>query len=300
MSAMPEIDAGTLDSAVAEAAVVDAVTADTAPSETDAGTATCPNCAALRTGHFCATCGQKAAPLAPTLGYFVREVGHEVLNVDGKIFRSLRFLLTRPGFLTRELFAGRRASYVAPIRLYLTASILAFAAMTFFNSFGEVNVEYTANPGETVDPAVVERMSEVERAITTALAVWVPRAMFVLVPLFAALVMLVRRSGGHTYPQHLYFALHVHAAAFLASAVNSLFEPLARFPYYVATTAGIVLSLYVVGYFFLAFRRVYETTIWGTLWRTVSVGLLYSVALLVAVAAIVAPTVLPLFRDQSP
>jgi hypothetical protein len=299
MSVSTEVDAATLDSTVAEAAVVDAVTADTARWEPGSGPGTCPNCRAPRTGRFCAACGQKAAPLAPTLGYFAREVAHEILNVDGKIFRSLRFLVTRPGFLTRELFAGRRASYVSPIRLYLTASVLAFAAMTFFGGFGDVDFQYTPGPGETVDPAVVERMSEMERTVTTALAVWVPRAMFVLVPLFAALVMLFRRGGGHTYPQHLYFALHVHAAVFLASAVNTLLEPLARFPY-VATTAGIVLSLYVAAYFFLAFRRVYETTILSTLWRTVAVGLLYSVALMVTVAAIVAPTVLPLFRDQSP
>ena len=31
-----------------------------------------------------------------------------------EIFRSVRLLLTRPGFLTQEQFAGRRASYVSP------------------------------------------------------------------------------------------------------------------------------------------------------------------------------------------
>jgi hypothetical protein len=298
MSTMPEIDAGTIDSAVAEAAVVDAVAADTARSETDAGTGTCPNCAALRTGRFCATCGQKAAPLAPTLGYFVREAGHELLNVDGKIFRSLRFLLTRPGFLTRELFAGRRASYVAPIRLYLIASIVAFTLLALLNSLGEVNLEYTPDPGEAFDPAVVQQMAEVERTIVTALAVWAPRAMFVLVPLFAALVMLVRRRGGHTYPQHLYFALHVHAVGFFAIALNAALEPLLAFPYG-AATASTVLALYVVAYFFAAFRRVYETTVWGTLWRTLTIGLLYSVAYVLTVTAIVAPIVWPLFVDQT-
>jgi len=299
MSAMPEVGSGEFDAAVAEAAVVDTLATESEAANAAAGTARCPNCGTPRTGHFCANCGQKAAPLAPTLASFMHEFTHEVVNVDGKIFRSVRLLLTRPGFLTREIFAGRRASYLSPIRLYLIASILAFAAMTFFNSFGEVNFEYTPSPGETVDPAVVERMSEVERTVSTALTVWVPRAMFVLVPLFAGLVMLVRRRGGHTYPQHLYFALHVHAVGFFAIGLNSSLEPFLRLPNG-ESAPGLILALYIVVYFFFAFRRVYETTIWGTLWRTVSVALLYSVALMLTVAAIVAPTVMPFFVDQSP
>ncbi len=97
----------------------------------DAAPAACPNCGNRRVGRYCSICGQKASPLAPTLGYFMHELTHEVLHVDGKIFRSLRLLLTRPGFLTREIFAGRRASYISPIRLYLTPSILAYALGAF-------------------------------------------------------------------------------------------------------------------------------------------------------------------------
>jgi hypothetical protein len=261
----------------------------------------CTNCGTSLAGRYCATCGQKVAPLAPTLGYFVHELTHELLHVDGKIFRSLRLLLTRPGFLTREIFAGRRASYVSPIRLYLIASILSFAISGLLGRYEEsVNFWSTPDPGETVDPAVLNRVSEVELTISTALNVWLPRAMFVLVPLFAALVMWRRRRSGHTYPQHLYFALHVHAAWFFALAVSSVLQAALVRLRYAAPTADILAELYMVGYFFVAFKRVYETTIWGTLWRTVLVGSLYLVALLLTLVAIAAPTMLPLFFRSSP
>jgi hypothetical protein len=45
-------------------------------------------------------------------------------------------------------------------------------------------------------------------------AVWLPRLMFLLVPFFASLVSRVRRVPIRPYPQHLIFALHVHAAWF--------------------------------------------------------------------------------------
>ena len=38
-------------------------------------------------------------------------------------------LVFRPGFLTREYFAGRRRRYVRPARLFLVASVLLFAAL---------------------------------------------------------------------------------------------------------------------------------------------------------------------------
>ncbi len=74
---------------------------------------------------------------------------------------------------------------------------------------------------------------------------------------------------------------------------------LVRLPY-AAPAADILAELYMVGYFFVAFRRVYETTIWGTLWRTVIVGSLYLAALLLTLIAIAAPTALPLFFGPSP
>ena len=260
----------------------------------------CTNCGTALAGSYCSSCGQKTAPLAPTLGYFVHELTHELLHVDGKIFRSLRLLLTRPGFLTREIFAGRRASYVSPIRLYLIASILSFAMSGLLGRYEESVNFYVTDAGETVDPAMLNRVSEVELTISTALNVWLPRAMFVLVPLFAALVMRRRRHSGHTYPQHLYFALHVHAAWFFALAVSSLLQAaLVRLPY-AAPATDIGAELYMIGYLFVAFRRVYETTIWGTLWRTVIIGSLYLLALLITLAAIAAPTILPLFFGQTP
>jgi len=260
----------------------------------------CTNCGTALAGSYCSSCGQKTAPLAPTLGYFAHELTHELLHVDGKIFRSLRLLLTRPGFLTREIFAGRRASYVSPIRLYLIASILSFAISGLVGRYDEgVTGEYIPDPGETVDPAVLNRMSEVELTVSTALNVWLPRAMFVLVPLFAALVMRRRRHSGHTYPQHLYFALHVHAAWFFALAASSLLQAaLVRLPY-AALATDIGAELYMIGYLFVAFRGVYETTIWGTLSRTVIIGSLYLLALLITLAAIAAPTMLPLFFGQT-
>jgi len=291
MSVTPEVDVD-----VDVAPGIDAAPDVEATPDVDAPE--CPNCGALLAGAYCAACGQKAAPLNPTLKYFVHELTHELLHLDGKIFRSVRLLVTRPGFLTREIFRGRRASYVSPIRLYLTASILSFALAAFGGFDDSVNFEYTPDPGEVVTQAQIDEAANTESSVGAALVVWLPRAMFVLVPLFAALVMLFRRGSGRTYPQHLYFALHVHAAWFVANAVDSLFEavPWLKFA---APAADVVTDLYILVYFFVAFWRTYETTLWGTLWRTVSIGLIYGAALLITVISIAAPIVFPIMFGKA-
>jgi hypothetical protein len=49
------------------------------------------------------------------------------LHFDGKFFKSARYIFTRPGFLTTEFMAGRRARYMHPVRFYVFASFLFFA-----------------------------------------------------------------------------------------------------------------------------------------------------------------------------
>ncbi len=63
----------------------------------------------------------------PSAREFVHEfVGHYVA-LEGRLWKSLYFLLCKPGFLTAEYIAGRRKRYVEPLRLYLTFSIVFFA-----------------------------------------------------------------------------------------------------------------------------------------------------------------------------
>jgi hypothetical protein len=86
----------------------------------------CRNCDAQLQGHFCHSCGQPHKPLDPTFKDLWHEGVHEFLHIDGKILHTVKLLLLRPGFLTAEFLAGRRARYMGPFRLYLTISLIFF------------------------------------------------------------------------------------------------------------------------------------------------------------------------------
>jgi uncharacterized protein DUF3667 len=69
----------------------------------------CDNCGAPLTGPYCAQCGQHAHESARSLGLLLHEVWHLLTHVDGHLWSTLGRLLARPGELTLEYFADRRA-----------------------------------------------------------------------------------------------------------------------------------------------------------------------------------------------
>src|SRR5689334_16072459 len=88
-----------------------------APAQVELVTAApqkCLNCETPGAGNFCAQCGQRRGELRPTFADLVSDFSKYFLRVDSKFLRTLRFLVTRPGFLTLEYLAGRRERYEKP------------------------------------------------------------------------------------------------------------------------------------------------------------------------------------------
>ena len=86
----------------------------------------CTDCGVTLYGRYCADCGQKHESAPPTVGHLVEETFETLTHADSRLWRTLRTLLMRPGVLTQEHFAGRRARYLPPIRLYIVLSVTFF------------------------------------------------------------------------------------------------------------------------------------------------------------------------------
>ena len=114
----------------------------------------CPNCEAVLTGAFCANCGQEAHLHHASTREFLHEfIGHYVA-LEGKLWGTMSRLLFRPGALTNEYIRGRRVRFVQPLRIYLTLSVLFFAALKFTGGFEPV---IDAKGGPRAEAAAVER-----------------------------------------------------------------------------------------------------------------------------------------------
>lgn len=103
----------------------------------------CLNCNshANNSGTYCSNCGQKLDLTSFTLWHLILDSLADFFDFDSKLLKSMR-ALWRPGFLTKEFMAGRRKSYVNPLRLYLSMTILFFSLLLFWMNRSELDWKF--------------------------------------------------------------------------------------------------------------------------------------------------------------
>jgi hypothetical protein len=276
------------------------------------GPTLCLNCSApLATPRprYCGACGQETNVKPPTLGEFVQQFGGAYFATEGALWRTLALLLLKPGELTRRYLAGRRKHYVLPLRLYITISLLTLLLlrlatpieMKAVNELPADGANFTAIEFDGGRRAgmqdgrfycekmpswlcarLEERLNVDRKSFLREARLWPERflsrwgtTMFLLVPLFAALTMLVHLRRRLRYTEHLVYALHLHSFWFLAIAI-------ALVPLPGAGLAYLAMPVYAL----LAARRVYGGGWPITLVRAFAVALLYGIALAAALAVV--------------
>ena len=87
------------------------------------------NCQATLYGRYCHVCGQENLEPKETVWHLVQHFFNDITHFDGKFFSTVKYLLRKPGFLSAEYVAGRRASYLNPIRMYVFTSAFFFIVL---------------------------------------------------------------------------------------------------------------------------------------------------------------------------
>lgn len=86
----------------------------------------CLNCRTDLVGRYCHVCGQENLEPKETVWHLVQHFFNDITHFDGKFFSTVKYLMRKPGFLSREYMAGRRMSYLNPIRMYVFTSAVFF------------------------------------------------------------------------------------------------------------------------------------------------------------------------------
>jgi hypothetical protein len=272
----------------------------------------CLNCSTALPGEYCPNCGQRDYDFNRSFREIAGELAESFWNFDSKLFRGVVDLLCKPGFLTAEYLAGRRASQVPPLRFYLFVSILFFLTSATVPADNLITLDpgdqAAALDGVPLDPFTRERilttvdaarkrtneLSATERRamefltdkyerrheIAKTIAENLPKLVFACLPVFALITRVVFRRARLGFLAHLVMALHLHSFYFLFRLVASGWAMLAEL---VSPWMGGILSfsavVYTIVYAFMAARRVFGASRAGTFWRLVFAGLLYLAAL---------------------
>lgn len=199
--------------------------------------ANCTNCGAVLTGKFCSDCGQKKfSPHDLTISKFVLNFFEDFFKFDSNIFRTIRYLLLKPGFLTNEYVRGRIASYVKPLKLFVFTCIIVFFLgqylakedfsfpITEFDFFN-VKIEQLTIEKKITKEAFIEKFNNVYYSK-------LPFYFLIIIALFTLLLCLLFFKQKKVVAEHLIFSLHFYTACLIFSLLESLFDKLGDFTYY--------------------------------------------------------------------
>jgi hypothetical protein len=264
----------------------------------------CANCGALLTGEYCSQCGQHVSDVRVSVGVLAHEFVTEHVGVDSKVPRTLWRLIRRPGALTSEYLAGRRARYVLPLKLYLSASLVFFLIMAWQGSGSSTSakIRITNSDSVALDSLRRAKPNSLEQKLTqraaerfkgkspqeTASVVvagfkrYLPNMIFAMLPVFAAILYLLYLRSRRFYAEHLIFAFHFHAFVFVALTVKAL----------APDALGVVFVLWIFAYLFIAMRRVYGESRKRTAAKYATIVATYMLALFVASFVVLAGVVL--------
>jgi hypothetical protein len=270
----------------------------------------CRNCDAELTGPYCARCGQRDLPPDPSFGELFAEAWDAFVNLDGRAVQTFRLLLLRPGELTVRYLAGKRAAFLPPLRLYLIMSVAFFLVqqardvdpVVNFNDRGSA-VEVGAGNPAAAPPVVKVQGSEKplpewearikrgalstknnKQAFSALVREHMPKAIFLLVPLYALLLAGVYWRRKIRLPGHMIFALHGHAYVFAVFLVTAVAKPLLPKPVVQWVEGPALLTL--CWWFPVALRRVYGGSWPGTIARSLLIGTAYLVMAVVVLGAL--------------
>lgn len=244
----------------------------------------CLNCGAGLHGAYCHACGQKAVSLHLGVHDFAHDATHEYLHLDGKIWKTVKLLVFKPGQLTKEFVEGRRARYISPLRLYLTFSLLFFFLAAVNPQSGVIRVGMGPNMSAPANAAEEKQADEIAHLLQKQ----VPRLMFVLMPAFGLLTLAFYRRSQPYYVPHLYYSVHLHAFLFLLLSVVALLGFSGRY----GKPIGSIASLAMIPYYYVGLRRFFGESWRTTVWKGTAIGFAYlflTVGLLIALLTYAIP-----------
>jgi hypothetical protein len=276
------------------------------------GRSHCQNCGAALSGPYCSACGQHDVDYHRSLWPILEDSLEGFLHVDGKFFRTVRWLFTRPGLLTREFIAGRRVTYTQPLRLYIFASFLYFAGTLVLKqppSQAEIsrakadaaeaiksNASESAalakdasakapQPATSAIGKVFERLQrEDPKDVTREMQHLSPTMAFFCLPFLATVLLYAYKGSGRVYVEHLIFALHLQAFFFLAALATDIAKAVIRLASVpLAELLGFLAFLGSALLIYRAFRAVYGQGRWMTIFKMAIVGLAYGIVLLAGI-----------------
>jgi len=87
----------------------------------------CKSCGNAFKGYYCNVCGEKVQSHGDrSFKVFLSNIFLAITFADGKVVKTLWWVVRKPGFISSEFAAGRRVNYLKPISLFFVLNLIYF------------------------------------------------------------------------------------------------------------------------------------------------------------------------------
>jgi len=322
----------------------------------------CLNCGATLQGKFCHVCGQENLQIKESFGHMMNHAISDYFHFDQQFFNTLKPLLFKPGKLTNEYMAGKRASYLHPVKMYIFISFIYFVLLfsdkiqsiqsksaqahntelatkadsivaknpglsaeqknkiyttynysvkkskdgkgndtTYHNlqaltrnlqdtSYEQYMLRQSQLPAAERDGFIARyaekkalKIKNQETGSTLLEAFYhdVPKAMFLLLPIFALILKISFRKNKKFYVEHLIYSFHLHCFVFLLFVFIMLIGLIAPVTWDYLNLVGFAL---IAWYFYRSLRVVYNRSSWRTVSKMIGIAISYFAALVICMS----------------
>jgi len=183
----------------------------------------CPACNRTVATKYCPECGERS-PSASDLtlrGLFGQAV-RAFTDIDGRVIRSFRHLVARPGALTVAYLRGQRRAYLLPFEIFLVANVLFFAVQSLtgqdvFSTRLDSHLhhqDWSAFAQQLVAHRVESLHTTLDRyapVFDEAVGVNAKSLIILMVLAFALIPPLVFYRSHRSFGTHLVFSLHLYS-----------------------------------------------------------------------------------------
>ena len=192
----------------------------------------CPTCSSAVSTPYCPGCGE-SLPRARdlTLRGLCELLVRAFINIDSRLVRSFRHLVTCPGLLTRAYVQGQRRPFIGPLQLFLIANVLFFATQSGTNA-NIVSSQLDSHLHNQDWSALAQRLvSRRLEGLNTTVDAYAPtfnravvlhaKSFIILMTLpFAILLQLMFHRNRQPFVAHAVFSLHFYAFLLLVFCVS--------------------------------------------------------------------------------
>lgn len=120
----------------------------------------CQNCGYTVDVAYCSKCGQKNTETRQSFHHLITHFAEDLTHYDGAFWKTIKYLLFRPGKLTIEYLEGHRMRYVPPVKLYIFISFITFFLMAIMAPAPEAEEHNNTHTTVIAEPKIKKVMIE--------------------------------------------------------------------------------------------------------------------------------------------